>query len=48
MKARERNAGWRIDYFLLSERLLPNLKSAVIRQDIFGSDHCPVGITMEF
>ena len=48
MRARERNAGWRIDYFLLSERLLPNLKSAAIHQEIFGSDHCPVEIVMEF
>ena len=48
MRARERNAGWRIDYFLLSERLLPALKSASIHQEIFGSDHCPVGIVMEF
>ena len=48
MKARERNAGWRIDYFLLSERLLPNLKSASIHQEVFGSDHCPVEIVMEF
>ena len=48
MKARERNAGWRIDYFLLSERLLPNLRSAAIHQEIFGSDHCPVEIIMEF
>ena len=48
MKARERNAGWRIDYFLLSERLLPNLRSASIHQEIFGSDHCPVEIVMEF
>ena len=48
MKARERNAGWRIDYFLLSKRLLPNLKSASIHQEIFGSDHCPVEIVMEF
>ncbi len=48
MKARERNAGWRIDYFLLSERLLPQLKSASIHQEVFGSDHCPVEIVMAF
>ena len=41
-KARERNAGWRIDYFLVSEELAPNLVSASIRNEIFGSDHCPV------
>lgn len=48
MKARERNAGWRIDYFLVSERLLPALKSASIHQEVFGSDHCPVEIVLEF
>ena len=40
--ARERNAGWRIDYFLVSEELAPELVSASIRNEIFGSDHCPV------
>lgn len=40
--AREKNAGWRIDYFLASERLRPRLTAAAIRSDIFGSDHCPV------
>jgi exodeoxyribonuclease-3 len=43
-KAREKNAGWRIDYFLVSERFAKNLKSANINTDIFGSDHCPVSI----
>ncbi|MBQ3548381.1 MAG: exodeoxyribonuclease III [Oscillospiraceae bacterium] len=41
-KARERNAGWRIDYFLVSERLLPRVAAAEIHGEIFGSDHCPV------
>jgi len=42
--ARSRNIGWRIDYFLLSAALRPRLKSAFIRCEIQGSDHCPVGI----
>lgn len=41
-KARERNSGWRIDYFLASKRLEPHLSSACIRPEILGSDHCPV------
>ncbi len=41
-KAREKNAGWRIDYFVTSERLNPKIKSASIHTEIFGSDHCPV------
>lgn len=45
-KAREKNIGWRIDYFLVSERLLPRLAEAGIRSDIYGSDHCPVYITL--
>ena len=48
MKARERNAGWRIDYFIISDRLRDKLKDAVIHTDIFGSDHCPVSIDMDF
>lgn len=47
-KAREKNIGWRIDYFLVSERLLPRLLEADIHQDILGSDHCPVSITLSF
>ena len=46
-KAREKNAGWRIDYFLVSQSLNDSLKDAVIYKDILGSDHCPVGITIE-
>ena len=43
-KARERNAGWRIDYFVVSNDLKDKIKSAEIYADILGSDHCPVGI----
>ena len=42
--AREKNVGWRIDYFLVSEIFLKNVKSAFILNEIKGSDHCPVGI----
>lgn len=45
-KAREKNAGWRIDYFVCSERLNDNLVSAKIHTDIFGSDHCPVEVVI--
>lgn len=41
-RARERNAGWRIDYWLCSERLTGRLHDSLIRSDVFGSDHCPV------
>lgn len=41
-RARERNVGWRIDYFVLSENLRPRLKNAEILADVMGSDHCPV------
>lgn len=47
MNARARNVGWRIDYFLISERIAPRLKSAAIHADIAGSDHCPVSIEIE-
>lgn len=46
-KAREKNAGWRIDYFLVSERLAGSLESAYIHSDIMGSDHCPVELVMK-
>ena len=45
-KAREKNIGWRIDYFLISNRLLPSLTSASIHTEIMGSDHCPVELTI--
>lgn len=44
--ARDRNAGWRIDYFTVSERLMPRVIDSQIHQEIFGSDHCPVEITL--
>lgn len=46
-KAREKNAGWRIDYFLASKRLDGQLKAATIHTDIFGSDHCPVEVDID-
>lgn len=46
MKARERNTGWRIDYFIVSQRLLERVKSAEIRTEVMGSDHCPVVLTL--
>ena len=45
--ARERNIGWRIDYFGISPQLRPRLKKAFIESDIMGSDHCPVGILLK-
>lgn len=47
-KAREKNAGWRIDYFLASSRLSNQLEGAKIHTDIFGSDHCPVEVTLNW
>lgn len=47
-KAREKNAGWRIDYFVVSSRLEEKLQSAQIHTDIFGSDHCPVEVQINF
>ena len=45
--ARAKNAGWRIDYFIVSERLKDSLKDAKIHNEIFGSDHCPVEVEIE-
>lgn len=45
--ARENNAGWRIDYFLVSDRLRPQIVSAAIHTDIYGSDHCPVSLEIK-
>jgi exodeoxyribonuclease-3 len=44
--AREKNVGWRIDYFLVSQSFLPQVKESFILTDVFGSDHCPVGIQL--
>jgi exodeoxyribonuclease-3 len=44
---RQKNVGWRIDYVLISPALRPRLKTAFIRCDILGSDHCPVGIEID-
>ena len=46
-KAREKNAGWRIDYFLVSDRVKEQITSATIHADILGSDHCPVGLELD-
>lgn len=46
-RAREKNAGWRIDYFIVSERLRTSITSAAIHTEIYGSDHCPVELVIE-
>lgn len=46
-RAREKNAGWRIDYFLVSPQLKERLEDAVIYKDVMGSDHCPVGLFLK-
>ena len=46
-KAREKNAGWRIDYFITSKRINDKLKKAAIHTDVLGSDHCPVEVDIE-
>jgi exodeoxyribonuclease-3 len=45
--ARERNIGWRLDYFLVSSNLLPSIADADIHPEVLGSDHCPVSLTLE-
>ncbi len=47
-RARERNVGWRIDYFFVNKKFLPNVKKAFIMQDVMGSDHCPISIELKF
>ena len=47
-RARERNIGWRIDYFCVSKRLRENLNNAFIYSEIMGSDHCPIAIDIDF
>ena len=44
---RDRNIGWRIDYFLVSNRFINNVKDVTIYRDVYGSDHCPIGIEIE-
>lgn len=46
-KAREKNAGWRIDYFVVSDRIMQNVTEATIHTNIMGSDHCPVALKIE-
>lgn len=46
-RARERNIGWRLDYFFVSPNLVPKLKNAFIENRVMGSDHCPVGIILD-
>jgi exodeoxyribonuclease-3 len=46
-RARERNIGWRIDYFLTSQNLAKSISSADIHPNQLGSDHCPISITLE-
>ena len=46
-KSREKNAGWRIDYFVVSEKLKDRMKDASIHNEILGSDHCPVELDIE-
>jgi len=46
-KAREKNTGWRIDYFIVSSKILGNVKDAYIYSEIMGSDHCPVGLDLD-
>lgn len=46
-KSRERNTGWRIDYFLVSKALVKNVKAVTIYSDVLGSDHCPIGLEID-
>ncbi len=46
-RARERNVGWRIDYFMVSKDYTKNIVSAKIHNDVFGSDHCPISIEIK-
>jgi exodeoxyribonuclease-3 len=47
VRARERNIGWRLDYFLVSDNLMPNVENVIINGDVLGSDHCPVTIVIK-
>ncbi len=46
-KAREKNIGWRIDYFVVSDRLMDRVQDSVIYSDVLGSDHCPIGLLLK-
>jgi len=46
-KAREKDVGWRIDYFLVSNRIADKITAAPIYKEILGSDHCPVGLEID-
>ena len=45
--ARERNVGWRIDYFMVSDKLKDKVEAAGIQSDVLGSDHCPISVTLD-
>ena len=45
--ARDKNVGWRIDYFFISPDLLPKMAAAEIHADVLGSDHCPISLTLD-
>ena len=47
-KAREKNVGWRIDYFIVSDRIRKQIKEAKIYSEIMGSDHCPIDLEIEW
>ena len=47
-RARDRNASWRLDYFYVNEEIKNKVKSAKILNDIFGSDHCPISLELDF
>ena len=46
MKAREKNVGWRIDYFIVSDRIKEQIQEAKILSDVYGSDHCPIELDL--